>query len=56
MNKPRMFTNSNIVVKYQIVDENGDYKLEPFFELRAAEFMIEEFYPGCSVIEVECNF
>lgn len=55
MNKPRMFSDSKIIVKYQILDQDGNYILDPFFELRAAEFMIQEFYLGCDIIEVECN-
>lgn len=55
MNRPRMFLTSNIIIKYQIIDEEGNPILEPFFEMESAQFMINEYYPGYTILEVECE-
>lgn len=41
------------ITKYQVVDKEGNYVLDPYFEKRSAEYMSTEYFPGSTVIEVE---
>jgi hypothetical protein len=42
-----------IVVMYQIVSPKGDMVLKPYWDRRSAEYMVEKYFLGHMVIEVE---
>lgn len=38
---------------FQIYDQNGDKVLEPYHERRSAQYMVDNYFNGCTIIEVE---
>lgn len=48
-----MKQGEKMIIKYQLVNEEGDYILEPYYCERSAYFMVKNHFPNATVIEIE---
>jgi len=44
---------SEVIIKYQIMDEDGNNTLEPYMIKESAEYMSKTYFPNTFVLEIE---
>lgn len=41
------------ITKYQLVNQDGDNVIEPYYSKQSAEYMINTYFKDCFIVEVE---